>query len=51
MKDTLRGRRFVEDDQLQYSVRHERRHFSQEFDATGIHPFMQSGKTCVDNEE
>jgi hypothetical protein len=51
MKDALRGRRFVEDDQLQHSVRQDLRHFSQEFDATGTHPFMQSCNTCVDNED
>jgi hypothetical protein len=51
MKDALRGRRFVEDDQLKHSVRQDLRHFSQEFEATGIHHFMQSCKNCIDNEE
>lgn len=51
MKEALRGRRSVEDDQLQHSVRQDLRHFSQDFDATGIHPFMRSCKNYVDNEE
>jgi len=51
MKDALRGRRFVEDDQLQHSVRQDLQHFNQEFDETGLHPFMQSCKICVDNED
>jgi hypothetical protein len=49
MKVPLRGRRFAEDDHLQHSVHQNLRHFSQEFDATSIHPFMQC-KNCVDNE-
>jgi hypothetical protein len=47
VKEALRGRHFVEDDQLQHSLLQDFRHFSQEFDATGILPFMKRVKTLL----
>jgi hypothetical protein len=41
LKDALRGRRFVDDDELKHGVREELRRFSKEFHAKGIQRLTQ----------
>jgi histone-lysine N-methyltransferase SETMAR len=50
LKDSLRGRRFADDDELKHSVREELRRFSKELYATGIQRLTQRWKKCVHNE-
>ena len=49
--DTLRGRRFAEEDELKHRAREELRRFSKELHATGIESLTQKSEKCVDNEE
>ena len=49
LKDTLRGRRFVDDDGLRHRLREELQRFNKEFYSTGIQRLTQRWKKCVDN--
>ena len=44
LKDALRGRSFVDDDELQYNVREDPRRFNKGFCGTGIQLLMQCWK-------
>ena len=50
LKDALRGRRFVVDDEQTNGVREELRRFTKEFHATDIQRLTQGGK-CIDKDE
>ena len=49
LKDTLRGRRFVDDDELRHRLREELRRFCKEVYSTDIQRLMQRWKKCLDN--
>jgi histone-lysine N-methyltransferase SETMAR len=50
LKDALRGRRFMDNNELKHSMHEELQCFSKELYATGIQHLTQRWKKCVDNE-